>query len=414
MELKTKYQYSYFIYPFIINENKYDKYMLKLLKSENCKIKYFEREKDLSIYTFFLPKVRQYLFWSLDYNGAKRDKFDRLADDTKAAILAKQHCTMFEYNIGNSVQAKIVDKEGIFFDIANIEIICFNTGVCFILIKTTLPENTKFSEVLDFNYKFKDINSTLKDVENIRIQTATLKDIKQLSEIIKDICGTGISAKEININSDSFITYSYSCINQEDWNETTNPEIIDSNMYRYVNLLRSMDKIDFNDQVQKRKMKTLENWKYIKYGATKQSAVVLTSCTNSDNYTKLPHSFEREYLYLYILTLYKKIYLDKLIYDMKTTANFEKIRKKFIKFTQDLWIQEATYDETGSVLSDNWLQTLEIKNKYKQIKDRYDVEYKDYNIEKTKTTNKIITVLLTITLICNFIGFIILYLKSGM
>ena len=122
----------------------------------------------------------------------------------------------------------------------------------------------------------------------------------------------------------------------------------------------------------------------------------------------------KENTYIYILTLYKKIYLDKLIYDMKTTANFEKIRKKFIKFTQDLWIQEATYDETGSVLSDNWLQTLEIKNKYKQIKDRYDVEYKDYNIEKTKTTNKIITVLLTITLICNFIGFIILYLKSGM
>ena len=33
MELKTKYQYTYFIYPYIIRENKYDKYILKLLNN---------------------------------------------------------------------------------------------------------------------------------------------------------------------------------------------------------------------------------------------------------------------------------------------------------------------------------------------------------------------------------------------
>ena len=32
MELKTKYQYTYFIYPFAIKESKYTRYLLKLLK----------------------------------------------------------------------------------------------------------------------------------------------------------------------------------------------------------------------------------------------------------------------------------------------------------------------------------------------------------------------------------------------
>ena len=416
MELRTKYQYSYFIYPFLINEGKFDKFILRLLKNKNCKMKYFAREKDINIYTHFLPKIRQYMFWSFDYSDVKKEKLDRLSLDTKAAIIAKQPCTMFEYNMGNKVQGKVVDSDGIFFDVPNIDIICFKTGICFILIKTVISNNNKFSEVLDFNYKFRDVNSNygkLKDIENIKIQTSTFKDIKELSEIIKEISGTGISAKEININSDSFITYSYACVDQQDWNKDTDEEIIDSNMYRFVNVLKSTDKIDFNDEAQKRKMKTLEYWKYIKYGTTKQSAVLLASCENSDNYTKLPHAFEREYLYLYILTLYKKIYLNKLIYDMKKTSNFERVRRKFIKFTQDIWIQEATNDETGAMLYDDWQEALGIQREYKEIKNRYDVEYKDYNIEKTKKSNKLITVLLVTTIILNIIGFIILYIKGG-
>ena len=31
MGLKTKYQYTYFIYPYVIKENKFTKYLLKLL-----------------------------------------------------------------------------------------------------------------------------------------------------------------------------------------------------------------------------------------------------------------------------------------------------------------------------------------------------------------------------------------------
>ena len=49
MELKTKNQYSNFLYPFMVKENRYVKYMLKLLKNPYCKLKIFQKEKDIGI-----------------------------------------------------------------------------------------------------------------------------------------------------------------------------------------------------------------------------------------------------------------------------------------------------------------------------------------------------------------------------
>ena len=48
MELKTKYEYTYFIYPYVIKESKYLKYLMKLLKDitlilKNSWIKKFTR-----------------------------------------------------------------------------------------------------------------------------------------------------------------------------------------------------------------------------------------------------------------------------------------------------------------------------------------------------------------------------------
>ena len=62
MELKINYQYTYFIHPFVVKQKKYQKYILRLLKDENCKLKRFEKEKDLRLYKHFTPKMRDFLF----------------------------------------------------------------------------------------------------------------------------------------------------------------------------------------------------------------------------------------------------------------------------------------------------------------------------------------------------------------
>ena len=76
MELKTNYQYTYFIHPFIIKEGKYQKYILKMLKDKNCKLKIFQKEKDLKTYKYFLPKTRDLLFSSFSFGNSKLKKLE--------------------------------------------------------------------------------------------------------------------------------------------------------------------------------------------------------------------------------------------------------------------------------------------------------------------------------------------------
>ena len=55
MEPKTKYQFSYFIQHYEIKEENYEKYIYGLLNKKDCKVHYFEKERDLDIYSYFLP-----------------------------------------------------------------------------------------------------------------------------------------------------------------------------------------------------------------------------------------------------------------------------------------------------------------------------------------------------------------------
>ena len=83
MGQKIKYQYSYFIHPFVIKENKYQKYLLKLLKDKNVQLKIFRKEKDLRVYQYFLPKVQEFLFSSFGLSEAKMKKLEELPLETK-------------------------------------------------------------------------------------------------------------------------------------------------------------------------------------------------------------------------------------------------------------------------------------------------------------------------------------------
>ena len=414
MEQKTKYQYSYFIHPYIIEENKYNKYLLKLLKDKNCKLKIFEKEKDLNLYTYFLPVIRKNLFWSFGYSKDQLKKLEQLEDTIKASLLAKNACNIFEYKLKEDIQGKVGQKNGIFFLIEKIEIICFNTGICFLLLKTAVEEDNKFSDVLNFNYKFRDINadySNLKDYENIRLQTSSLKDIKELSTLIKNITGISKETNSINLDVERFFTYSYVCLEQESWNKDNAFENIKEEFIKFTNILPSSYQVNLNEKLEEDRI--IEPRKYTKIGFNKQSTVLLTSTVNVENYTKLPYTYEREYLYTYILALYKKIYLKKINLEFQKKAKFAQTRDVFLQFTSSFWIQEITNDIEGSKLYEKWKEILELEYLYNEIKNKYDITYKDLNIERTNKINLALIVILVATLTFSIINFMILYLKNN-
>lgn len=408
MELKTKYQYTYFIYPYVIKENRYTKYLTKLLKDKNCKLRVFKKDKDLDIYTYFSNRVRTYMFNSFNYSRAKVAKLEELPVETKAAILAKNGCTIFEYTIQKDVQGKMQEENGIFFKIPKVEIICFNTGICFLCIKTHVESSDKFSDILNFNYKFRDINQefgNLKNYDKIRVQTDCFSDVKYFKEFVEGITGPVTESMKLDIDTERALTFSYACIDEITWNDTNEFDKIKGQYFKYLNILPSDNSVDYS----KEDMKIISKWKYAKLGLTKQSVTLFCSSCDLNNYTTFPEEFQGQYLYTYILALYIKLYLKKINLNFRQGININKTRKEFIKFTKTLWINEITDVDTGSIFYQHLKEILELDNTYIDTKNKYDILYKEMNIEKYSKNNIFIAIILLVTFIVNLANMIYLF-----
>lgn len=407
MELKTNYQYTYFIHPFVVKENKYQKFILKMLKDKECKLKRFEKEKDLKLYKYFSPKMRDFMFSSFSFTNAKYSRFKELPIETQSAVLSKYPCTIFEYNIKKDIQGKAGEKKGIFFKITKIEVICFNTGICFLCMKTNIDGSNKFQDVLNFNYKLRDIkqdNGTLNSYDKINLQTDSFASIEKFTDFISNITGSNVEAIKLDIDTERFLTYSYVCIDQEAWNIDNEFEKIKHNFIKFAGILPA----DNSANLRESEIISLSKWKYAKMGITKQGVTLFTSSADMNNYTILPDEYENQYFYTYIVELYKKIYLQKLNVAFKEDVKLKSARKKFISFTKNIWIQEVTEDEIGTMLNKRIKEAFELEKIYYNIKNKYDVLYKELNIEKNKTSTIIISIILGVSLIINIINFMLL------
>ena len=406
MELKTNYQYTYFIYPFVIKEGKYQKYILKMLRDKDFRLKTFQKEKDFKMYQYFLPKTRDFLFSSFSFGSSKIKKLEELPDETRAALLSKYPCNIFEYRINKDIQGKVEDYKGIFFTISKLEIICFESGICFLVMKTNVEDDTSFSNILNFNYKFRDINSEarLDAYDNIRLQTNSFASSETFKSFIRKITGSNLGATKLDIDTERFLTYSYICIDQEAWSSNSDFEKIAHYYIRFANILPA----DNSRKLEEKEITTVSPWKYAKLALSKLGVMLFSSSEDMNNYTILPDEFENQYLYTYIINLYKKIYLKKIELQLKDPKQVKKARKEFISFTKNLWIREITDDETGTMLNHRIGETLELESLYNQVKNKYDILYKDLNIEKNKISTIVIGLVLVASLIFNILNFIFL------
>lgn len=407
MELKTRYQYTYFIHTFTMKENKYSKYMLKLLKDTRFKLKVFKKDKDLEIYTHFLPKIKDFLFQTFELEDReKQAKFDQLPIETRTAILCKYPSVTFEYELEQDIQGKTIDENSIFFKIQKIGIVMFNTGICFLYLKTNIEGNEEFSDVLNFNYKFRDINqegNNLKSYENIRVQASSFENIEAIQDFITSITGPNIESLKLNLDIERFYTYSYTCVKQEAWNVTTSFEDIKNEFLKYVNIFSN----DSNtNSVMCENSKIINLSKYSKVGISKLGVNLLSSDCDINNYTVLPVEYENQYFYTYILSLYLKVYLKKLNYEFKEGKDIEITRRKFINFTKNLWLQEITSDDMGSLFYTYIKDVLEIDKLYNDVKNKYNILYSELKIEKNEKLTGFIVLVLVATLFFNIINFI--------
>ena len=183
---------------------------------------------------------------------------------------------------------------------------------------------------------------------------------------------------------------------------------IENDFLRYANVLPSNYNSDFNKANIEHNLHIIEKFKYIKTTVSNTSSNVICSGIDTYNYTKLPYEYENQYFYLYILSLYKKIFLMKLNAEFRQYDIIVKMRDKFISFTRKLWNKEVTLDDTGALYYKTLNKTLELDELYAEIQNKYEVIYKDLNIEKNNMYYSIIVILLIFSLIFNTINIIFL------
>lgn len=407
MELKSRYQYTYFIHTYIIEQGKYSKYIARLLKDKNFNLKIFRKVRDLDLYTYFLPNIRNFLFKTFELNKNKIDKLEELPFETKVAILADYPCLTFEYELKKDMQGKTIDENSIFFKIQKIGIVCFNTGICFLYFKTNVEESNRFDDILNFNYKFKDINQeyeVLKKYENIKVQADFFENMKELRDFISEITGPNFDALKLNLDVERFYTFGYECIDQSYWSCENDFENIKEEFLKYINIIPNDKVINISEN---RNTRVLSEETFSKIGISKMGVNLFSSDVDINNYTILPHQYENQYFYTYILALYLKIYLKKIDYEFRINKNIKKARKEFVEFTKKIWIQEITSEDFGSLLYNNLINVLEIENLYNQVKSKYDILYRELKIDKTEKLSVFIAITLIITLILNIINWLL-------
>ena len=184
------------------------------------------------------------------------------------------------------------------------------------------------------------------------------------------------------------------------WNNINEFDKISSSYIKYANVLPNDNNVEFD----KEEMKTISKLKYAKLGITKQGVTLFCSSCDMNNYTVLPQEFQEQYLYTYILALYTKLYLKKINLEFINNSNINKARKQFIKFTQTLWINEVTNEDTGSLYNQYLKDVLDLKTMYLDTKNKYDILYKELNIEKSAKNNMFIVMLLTAAILINIIN----------
>ena len=402
MELSFKYQYTYFLHPYIIEEDKFEKYILKLIKDKRASLRIFEKEKDLDIYNYFNPVIRDNMFPTFELRDEKLKKFKMMKPEKQAKELASHSCVCFEYII-NEESNNECDKESgaVQFSIPKIDIICFNTGICFLSIKTIIENSEKFADLLNFNYKFKEIYSEfaeLKQYENINIKSESVIDVKKISDLIKEITGSNRTEKGLE---NKFYTFGYVCIPSEYWNDRNDIESFENEFLKYVNTFPSNYITDLNKKSEEQNLSVISKLKYARTGITKSNCNILSSTVDMYNYTKLPYEYETVLYFTYILRLHQKLFLLHINTEFRSYDKILKIRKKFISFTKTLWAKEITTDDTGSLYYKILGTTFELDDQFEQIRKKYEIIYKDLDIEKNNRNYTLMVLLLIVSLILN-------------
>lgn len=399
MPLSARYQYTHFIYPFLIERNKYSGFLHNLINQDkHWKLKIHEQKEDEETYNFFLPYMRKFLFPTLFWSNDFIKNYKTMSNTSKANVLKKASCVTFDYNLDKFKVGTVSKKRyGVIdFDIISIKMICFEPGVCFLDIKTEVEdegENVDFDKILDFNNMFREVSPRGEGKGKLNIKAKGIDNVNDITIFIKSII-SGYESEDIEkIYYDKMFTYSYVCLDKEDWNEETNFENLKNDFYKFQYVVDSKSSAIFNTNCAKLEENTYSRWKYSMFGFSRESGVVLVSEKEKYNITRMPYNFEKSYFYMLLIAFYQRMCLINFLQDIlkKDKTMISKLNSELTKFTHFSWFSQITNSEHGMDIWKRWQKAFELFELYDEVHKEY-VEY--YNTLVTSGQSKINIILL--------------------
>lgn len=407
MKLKTTNHYTYFIYPFLVDSTKYGEFLSKLLADEtNWMVNIRDNSVDLSTHAYFLPYVKKILFPTLYWSNTFRDQFTGMPLSKRAEILKNLTSISFDYrldeNCGEDCRFSATD---INFGIRRIELICFEPGVCFLILKAHLDKAEVFTDdILDFNYKFRTINPRYqkkKKVEGIFLKNLRFENLEDFSVFIDSLLYGFEDVDKENIYFDRLFTYSYMCLDEREWNEDRHLNGIIDEFYKFQYVLPSDYGSTFDPSFMAVKGNTYARWKYSIYGMSREAGVLLSSEREKSNSVKLPKYFETIYFYVFLLAFYQRITLilfsDELM--SRGHVKIETLKNRFTRFTHFSWFSQITNSEQGMDLWKKWQTAFDLPALFDEVQKEYD-EF--YNFIVAKGQEKINLMLIVIYMVSVF------------
>ena len=101
--------------------------------------------------------------------------------------------------------------------------------------------------------------------------------------------------------------------------------------------------------------------------------------------------------------------MKKIDFEFQKTQDTKSACKKFVDFTKKLWIQEVTDEEVGSWINLSISKKLEIDKLYFEVKNQFDVLYKNMKIERNSKITLVLVGVLVVTLVFNILNYFKLF-----
>lgn len=382
MHIKAKYQYTHFIYPFVVENGKYPDFLESILKkTKEWATVLHQYKADEESYDFFLPYMRKFLFPTLFWDKKDVLKFKKSGIFRKALNLSKLSCITFKYNLLRTKKGSLQDIDGkkINFDISDIRIICFEPGICFFDIKTQIDDNSElidFNRILNFNHYFREYTPRYSE-KSVNHKILDTIDSINIPKFIKQITQNFEIKSLDKMYYDKMFTYSYVCV--DGWEKDEDFESMENDFYKFQYVMHSKSSAIFNKECTRLNDNTYSRWKYSMFGFSRESGVVFVSDKEKYDITRMPHIFEKRYLYMVLIALYQRISLINFSQDLmrQDKTLIKKLKKNLTKFTNSTWFGQITNSEHGMDIWETWQKAFGLHELYEEVHKEY-LEYYDF------------------------------------